>query len=664
MTFFPNRELMKMTFKPMYFVFSVLLLLTSCNNEELFVEDTAITEPTAPEDDTTGTHDTGVAERVTTPCDFNLTNVQPNATIIINCVMDLGGSTVTLPAGVTLVYEGGDIVNGTIKFADNSTISSELLNTTLILTGSNPVMKDPVFDFKPSRWGIVEGETTSAIAQRNNNILEATMKAVKNMGVSTFKIDKLDAYFEVSKVTSTTTNQNFYPSEEAINVPSNFTLIMGNDVHLRVFPNSNNDYTLLAVRDVTNVRIQGGNLYGDRSNHDDSKQIGNSGHVFQVHGANKIVIEGVKLINGTGDGININSIGFTFESGYIPANDIKVLNCILDNNRRNNISITDGFNMLIDGNTFLNAGKDNPGSVGVAPGYAIDIEAVRGKSNGQYIYYEKAYDITISNNIERGSKYGAFIVAIGQDTRIINNTTEGSIDISDASEVKIQGNTITANPNNSTGAAISTSHPESITTFNNIISGNTIKGYEVGIAAYQHDVQIYDNNFLDFSVGILPKGIYNYKIYRNTFNSSKSGSSAIFGHITTMNNVDIYDNNVVKVDREGFNMVWVNKNSGEESNIVRVYNNNFNKSKIATDTSKGLVFSGNTSEYVSIVNSQKMTLSGNTINAASDHGIEMLNSCDNITVSQNNITITNKNKSCVYQSTASTNITSSNNSCN
>lgn len=662
MNFIPNRELMKLIIKPMFLCFFLTLSLLACNNEELFVEPTTEVVPTTPEESTGNTDTDPVAPNVSTPCDFKLDAVQANATVVINCVMDLQGKTVNLPAGVTLVYEGGDIVNGTLNFANNTTISGELMNSTLTMAGTKPQLKDTSFTFDPKRWGIVEGETTSAIAQNNNNILEKTMFEVKKLGISTFKIEKMDAYFEVSKVTSTTTNRNFYPSEEAVNVPSNFTLKMSNNVHLRVQPNSNNDYTLLAVRDVSNVRIEGGNLYGDRKKHDDSKQIGNSGHVLQVHGANNIDIVGVRLVDGTGDGVNINSLGFTFEPDYIPANNIRVTNCILDNNRRNNISITDGFNMIIDGNTFLNAGADNPGSPGVAPGYALDIEAVRGKNNGQYIYYEKAYNITISNNIERGSKYGAFIVAIGQDATIKNNTTEGSIDISDASGVKIIGNTITAKNNNSKGAAITTSHPESITTFNNIISGNTIKGYEVCIAAYQRDAEIFDNTFLDFSVGILPKGISNYKIYRNTFNSSISGSTAIFGHITTMNNVDIYENIVQKVDREGLNMVWVNKNSGEENNTVTIRNNNFNKHKVSFDTSKGISFTGNTSEYVSVLASQNITLSGNIITAAYDHGIEILNGSNNINVSQNTISVTNKSKTCVFK-VNSTNISEGSNNC-
>jgi hypothetical protein len=656
---------MKPVLNPLLIVLFLAISLLSCNNEELFVEPTAdvVTDPdtsidtdTPIEDTNSGTIDSSL------PCTFNLDNVQSGDTVIINCVMDLGGQTVMLPANVTIIYEGGEIVNGTLNFSDNTIISGDLLNSSIILTGNVPQLKDTTFNFNPQRWGIVEGITTSEIAQRNNDILEGLMLSVKEMGVNTFKIGKLDAYFEVSKVTSTTSNQNYYPSEEAINVPSNFNLIMSDNTYLRVQPNSQNDYVLLAIRDASNVKIEGGNLYGDRDKHDDSQTIGNSGHVIMIHGGDNVDINGVKLMNGTGDGIDINSLNFTFQSNYIPSNNIRITNCVFDNNRRNNMSITDGFNILVDGNTFLNAGVDNPNSVGVLPGWAIDVEAVRGKENGQYIYYEKAYDITISNNIERGSKHGAFIVAIGEKTTILNNNVENGIAIGDASEVKIIGNTLTSSTPLS-GTGIVTGHPDSITTYNNVISENTITGYEIAIAAYLRDTEIYDNTLIDFSVGILTKNISNYKIYRNIFNSSISGSSAIFGHFSTMNNVDIYENIVQKINREGINMVWVNKNPGEENNTVTIRNNNFNKFKVGIESSQGISFTGNSSEYVSVLSSQNINLSGNTITAATDHGIQILNGSNNINVSQNNITVANANKTCVYKAN-STNISEASNTCN
>ncbi len=69
---------MKQIIKPMLFVFLLMISLVSCNNEELFVENTIVEdteEPTTPEDNDTGGEETAATPRVTTPCDFNLNNV-------------------------------------------------------------------------------------------------------------------------------------------------------------------------------------------------------------------------------------------------------------------------------------------------------------------------------------------------------------------------------------------------------------------------------------------------------------------------------------------------------------------------------------------------------------------------------------------------------------
>ncbi|WP_339916544.1 right-handed parallel beta-helix repeat-containing protein [Yeosuana marina] len=657
--------------KPMFFIFLVTISIVSCNNEELFVAPEAETpvETTTPSDSTSTDTPTPPEDTVdpvvntSTPCDFDLSTASSGDTIIINCLMDLQGQTLNLPPNVTILYEGGDITNGTLNFSDNSVISGELLNSSVTLTGSIPQLKESIFNFDPQRWGIVEGITTSDIAQRNNNILENLMFSVKDMGVNIFKIDKMDAYFEVSKVTSTTTNQNYYPSVEAINMPSDFSLVMTDNTYLRVQPNAENDYVLLAVRDASNVKIEGGNLYGDRDKHDDSQTTGNSGHVIMIHGGDNVDINGVRMVNGTGDGIDINSLNFTFQPNYIPSNNIRITNCTFDNNRRNNMSITDGFNILVDGNTFLNGGADNPNSVGVRPGYAIDVEAVRGKENGEYIYYEKAYDITISNNIERGSKHGAFIVAIGEKTTIINNTTENGISIGDASEVKIIGNTI-SRPTSTNGTGIVTGHPDSLTTFDNVVSGNTISGFNTGIAVYQRDTEIFDNTITDFAIGILPKSSKNINIYKNNLSSERPSSYGIFANVTSLDNFNIYENKITKVDRESINIVMVNTSAESVNNVINIKNNLLYDNKVTLERCNGINFTGNDSEYLSLVDIDRVSVSDNVIHSNSNHGIEIMDGCSNLTVTNNDISVP-ASRQCVYQkSTDGININISGNTCN
>ena len=144
-----NQPLMKIIIKPLLLTFIFMPFFMSCNNDELQTDDPvkeSIKEPT----------DQPEGNEITTPCGFDLSKVQANQTIVINCLLDLGGDTVNLPANVKLLYEGGDIINGTLNFSTNNSISGQLLSASLNLTGSIPLIKDPVFEFKPQRWGIVQ----------------------------------------------------------------------------------------------------------------------------------------------------------------------------------------------------------------------------------------------------------------------------------------------------------------------------------------------------------------------------------------------------------------------------------------------------------------------------------------------------------------------------
>src|SRR5690606_805290 len=71
----------------------------------------------------------------TTPCDFLLSDATSNSTIEIDCRMDLKGQTVNLPAGVTLSYTGGEIINGTLNFSSQGIIDGNLLNKDLEIEG-------------------------------------------------------------------------------------------------------------------------------------------------------------------------------------------------------------------------------------------------------------------------------------------------------------------------------------------------------------------------------------------------------------------------------------------------------------------------------------------------------------------------------------------------
>src|SRR5690606_27619737 len=172
------------------------------------------------------------------------------------------------------------------------------------------------FNFYPERWDIDQGKNVdSDRALENNTNFEELMYFVKDLGANVFLVDEFDAYFEVTKVTSTTSNQNFYPSVEAINVPSDFTLSMSDNTILRVYPTENlKSAALLAVREAENVKISGGVLYGDRDLRQYSKDNAEEGaHLIVIRSGKNVVLEGIKLIKGSTGGITVNSVGHSFE---------------------------------------------------------------------------------------------------------------------------------------------------------------------------------------------------------------------------------------------------------------------------------------------------------------------------------------------------------------
>lgn len=662
--------------------------VVSCNNEELFVEETLIEETPeeeaedTPEDadedsteDDTDTTEEAVAADPTQPCDFTLTNLAPNSTVIINCIMDLEGATVDIPAGVTIVYEGGDIINGTLNFLGDAEIGGELLNDTFTITGTTPQVKADYFQIYPERWGIVEGRTTSEIALANRDILEDLFFKLKDYGIHTVKIDDMDAYFEVSLVTSGTTNQNFYPTVESINVPSDFNLEMTNNTHLRVQPNSRKLYGLLAVRDASNVTITGGVLHGDRDEHDYSDGSSHEwGHLLFLHGAVNTTIDGVTMKYATGDGMKLEDINFTFQPNWIPTHDIVVKNCVFDSNRRNNMSITAGYNVYVMNNEFYNASIDTDKSEGIAPGYALDVEALRGKDEvtGEYIYYERAEDIFITNNIEKNSRKGGFTVAIGFDVTIENNNVESGISFSLANGVKIIGNTVTATTTEKkdigTGIKAGRNSSTGNTIYNNLVQGNTVTGFSTGISVNNKEVVVKGNTINNCKTGITFKNVTDGLIEENTIKSTRDGSMGVYSYDAYANGVYIKDNNI-EVDRNPFKLSKVNNNA-EYHNYLLEMSGNIIKTNDTNSTlfseCYGFNFINNTLDHgIEIFNCKKLLFEKNTINTQNDHGFDLRLVNTDITISNNTIAVSEKKK-CVNidaTTTSALEVVQENNTC-
>lgn len=655
--------------KVLVFSLFIATTLVSCSQEDLLAN--VIAENAAEEEPDTepDVQPIGDLDINTTPCDYTLDGIAAGTTLAIECQLDLDGKTVSLPTGVTLEYKGGEIINGTLNFTAGGKIDGNLLNQNLTVEGNVSLISE-TFEFHPSRWDIVQGVTTTQIAQKNNNNLEDLMFFTKSIGATTFTIDKFDAYFEVSKVTSTTSNQNYYPSIEAVNIPGDFTLLMTDNTVLRVFPGEpGKNATLIAIREVDNVQIIGGVLFGDRdlrSYSDDNAEEG--AHLLTIRSGTNVTVDGVKMKMGSSGALNINSVGFTFAPEYKPSNNILVQNCIFEKNRSMSIALTDGYNITIDNNKFIDSSQPTAKSDGGVVGYAINMEPVRTRDSntGELIYYQKVHDVFIRNNSEIGSRQGAFHIYVGDNILIENNDIENVVSWSYASNSKIRNNTFIASVDPKKPAIIAGGGGETV--FNNEISGNTIKGYGVAIAPNFKSLQVYDNKIIDCIVGIQLKASSQMKIYNNTISSTHERSRGIMAHIANVNDVEIF-NNKIEVVANSLYFVQLNKEALADTYSINVNNNEFTTSSIAIfSNSRGIIFEKNISNGgVQIANVSNLEVLNNTISTKNSHGISLRGENFDINIDNNNITYPDEgNYECINiaSTTNESEVNITNNTCN
>ncbi len=629
---------MKRILKTMLFVLIFMMSITSCNKEELFNEPVVVVDedPTDTDEPDTDDDDDNDID-ATLPCDFTLDNVQPNSTIIINCILDLDGKTVDLPANVIIEYEGGDIINGTLNFDTNGIIDGNILNSTLTISGSNPQLKDPTFNFDPKRWGIVEGVTTSDIAWDNNKILQSAMFKAKELGVTTFKIDEIDAYFEGARHEPGT---NWYPTRQAVNIPSDFNLVMTDNTHLRIQPATAQSQELdngaiFAIRDEDNITVTGGNLHGDRkvryfSPNNDGLE---GAHLFYIESGRNVTLDGIKFIDGSKGGLNINSIRATFEPEYNPSRYIKVLNCEFINIRRMSVALTDGRDILFEGNTFTNTAQPGPNSSGGEVGYAMNMEATRVRdANGTLIEREKVTDIIIRGNKETGSRGGSISVHIGQNVTIEDNDFETPVTYTYANGTKIINNRFKGKGASSNYAIFATGDGDTV--YNNEIAGNVIEDYSTGMILSSYDLDVHDNVVSGVEFGALLGKMKNSEFYNNDITATSFG--IIVGN-SWLDKVEI-KGNTISAGSE--NMKFSNSNNKpEHANYTFSVTDNICKTnkKVSFYLVNGITFSKNEVAGIQISGSTNLTIKENIIKPTDFDGIRLYNDHSNISLLNNTI---------------------------
>lgn len=214
----------------------------------------------------------------------------------------------------------------------------------------------------------------------------------------------------VYDINTDTTN----PSEDR---PNGITIWGMNNVHIELEKNAVlramrcNDERFDVVRFVyaSNCSINGGRIEGNRYHHDGNS--GEWGHGIAVYAGNSVHISNMTIEDNFGDGI---WVGDDPDCKANPSRNVVITNCMITNNRRNNISLTCANQIKIVDCRLTNAN-------GTDPQFGLDIETnytnvpctdiyvkgttIEGNQNGAVGIITPAKNITFDSCVIRGPVY-------------------------------------------------------------------------------------------------------------------------------------------------------------------------------------------------------------------------------------------------------------------
>lgn len=169
-----------------------------------------------------------------------------------------------------------------------------------------------------------------------------------------------------------------------VTVDKSAGIVIGNDTKVLLYgniqmkPNDKTAYRIVSING-TNVSIAGtGHIIGDRSKH--TGTTGEWGMGIMIYSSRNVSISGITIEECWGDCIYVSD----------KSTDVSISSCILQNSRRQGISITSAGQVTIKDCTIRNIG-------GTSPGLAIDVEPNKDNSVG-YVLVENV----VATNCEAG----------------------------------------------------------------------------------------------------------------------------------------------------------------------------------------------------------------------------------------------------------------------
>lgn len=189
--------------------------------------------------------------------------------------------------------------------------------------------------------------------------------------------------------------------EGGIKPKSNQVIELSNNAVLKAIENKNGFYNIVNIVGVENVHIKGGKVQGIKTTPTSSNYGSEFGCGVNVQGSKNITVEQMEIFDCWGDSV---TIGYANE---VDSYNVKVLNCVLHDSRRQGISI-------IGVNYCEVVGCEIYNIAGTMPQSGIDIEP---DGTGD------ATNITIDSCYIHDNAYGSIIVAKSE----ASNTSTGEV---------------------------------------------------------------------------------------------------------------------------------------------------------------------------------------------------------------------------------------------
>lgn len=133
---------------------------------------------------------------------------------------------------------------------------------------------------------------------------------------------------------------------------SNQEIIFEDGVIIKANPSSSQSYKIIYLYKLKNVKIIGGKIIGDRYNH--NGKIGQWGMGVSIISSSNITISKMSISNCWGDGIYLGASRNGFNS------HVAIDECIINNNRRQGISVISAVNLVVSNTKIMNTNGNNP----------------------------------------------------------------------------------------------------------------------------------------------------------------------------------------------------------------------------------------------------------------------------------------------------------------